>query len=115
MQLTNEAILNLTKAVTKELNMSITFPSDAQPSVAPARDFYVIGSFDGIAVPDDASCHVFLSRLDDNGNPIATVREVYTETKDDKDNLYIDYPRLSYYGSDRTELRNSCICRLCQH
>lgn len=87
------------------VNLAITIPTSSESTIAPNRDFYVIGTING-AVPDDARLSVDLYK-DGSNKP---VREVYTQKKDYKDGLYVDYPGLSYYGgTDRTPLKNSCM------
>lgn len=45
--------------------------------------------------------------LKDNTGEV--IRSVSTSIKDNKDGLDINYELLSYYGSDRDELRDSCM------
>ena len=89
----------------KECNLTIVYPSIEQGTIAPGRDFYVIGNIDpSITVPDDAVLKVELK-----SNIGKVIRSVSTSMKDNKDGLNIDYQLLSYYGSDREELRDSCM------
>lgn len=88
-----------------ECNLTIVYPSIEQGTIAPARDFYVIGDIDStITVPDNA---VLVVELKNNAGKV--IRSVSTSIKDNKDGLNINYELLSYYGSDREELRNSCM------
>jgi len=87
-------------------NMTVIYPSAQQMKIAPGRDFLVIGSFENVTVPVDASLYVILMQMDDSGTG-TILRTIYTNTRDDADALYIEYPRLSYYGDDRTELSAS--------
>lgn len=88
-----------------ECGLTIVYPSVEQGTIAPGRDFYVIGNIDSsIVVPDNAILKVELKN-----NKGVVVRSVSTSIKDNKDGLNIDYDLLSYYGSNREELRNSCM------
>lgn len=88
-----------------DCKLSIVYPSIEQGTIAQGRDFYVIGNIDpSIIVPNDA---VLMVELKDNTG--AVIRSVSTSIKDNKAGLNVSYELLSYYGSDRDELRNSCM------
>ncbi len=57
-----------------------------------------------IDVPNDAVLKV---ELQNSWGKV--IRSVSTSIKDNKDGLNIDYDLLSYYGTDRNELKNSCM------
>lgn len=89
----------------KDCKLTIVYPSLEQETIAPGRDFYVIGNIDSsVAIPDNAILKVELKN-----NKGVVIRSVSTSIKDNKDGLNINYDLLSYYGSNRDELRNSCM------
>ncbi len=89
----------------EDFNLTIVYPSLEQKTIAPGRDFYVIGNIDpSVTVPDDA---VLTVKLKNNAG--AVIRSVSTSIKDNKDGLNINYELLSYYGSDRGQLKDSCM------
>lgn len=88
-----------------DCKLTIVYPSLEQGTIAPGRDFYVIGNIDSsVTVPSDA---VLMVELKNNKGVV--IRSVSTSIKDNKDGLNINYELLSYYGSDRGELRDSCM------
>lgn len=88
-----------------DYNLTIVYPSLEQGTIAPGRDFYVIGNIaSSLTVPNDAVLKVELK-----GITGTAIRTVFSSMKDDKDGLNINYELLSYYGMDREELRNSCM------
>ncbi len=88
-----------------DCKLTIVYPSVEQGTIAPGRDFYVIGNIDSsITIPNNAILTVELKNKKG-----VVIRSVSTAVKDNKDGLNINYDRLSYYGSNREELRNSCM------
>ena len=84
----------------------IEFPSAAQQTIEPGRDFYVIGEFVGnIDIPDDA--HVEVTLVDSATSK--TVRTIYSNKKNDYDSLNVNYKYLNVWSDDgnREEFRKA--------
>ena len=92
-------VLMPVKVWAKDIGIAITAPSDAETNIITGRSFYVMGTFDGgDALRDGDEVRVELQ--DASGR---SVRSVSTTIMNNT-NMYIDYPGLSYYGDDKTEL-----------
>ncbi len=87
------------------VELNITIPTIEESTIAPERDFYIIGDIVG-TVEEGTKLTVQLFRLSD-GVP---VRRIYTDIKDHQAGLHINYDKLSYYGGDdRTPLLESLM------
>ena len=86
--------------------IEITYPSAAQTTIAPGRDFYVVGTINKfLDLPDDAHMEVTVAEKESG----AAVRTVYTDIKNNKKGLYVDYPKLTLENCTKEEFRNSCM------
>lgn len=84
--------------------MTLMYPSEAQRTICPLRDFYVVGDIeDNIEVPSDARLTVSVETKDGQ-----LMREVYTEIKDNQNGMYVDYPEITISG-DREAFRASLM------
>lgn len=78
-------------------SLRITVPSDSQARIAPLRDFYVLGNIEG----EVASTDILEVSLYEDGSMLP-IRKVEVKKGSNVEN--IDYPLLSYYGKNKTEL-----------
>lgn len=82
----------------------IEFPSAAQQTIEPGRDFYVVGEFVGnVDIPDDAHTEVTLV----DSATSKTVRTIYSNKKNDYDSLNVYYKYLNVWSDNgnREEFR----------
>lgn len=78
--------------LSNKVEATIMYPSDYQGTIAPGRDFYVIGSLkNGEIIPKNWGLKVSLYK---NG---LLQQEVEAKEKDSKENLWLEYPKLRYY------------------
>lgn len=86
--------------------VEITYPSASQTTIAPGRDFYVIGTIDkSLVLPDNAHMEVTLTEKESG----KIVRTVYTDIKNNKKGMNVDYPRLTLENCTKEEFRNACM------
>lgn len=69
--------------------LRISYPAGDQATILPGQDFYVIGSFHGIDVPENAVLRVIVTSPD--GTPVRTVE---TAIRDNYDGINVNYPGL---------------------
>ena len=84
----------------------IEFPSAAQQTIEPGRDFYVVGEFVGnVDIPDDAHTEVTLV----DSATSKTVRTIYSNKKNDYDSLNVYYKYLNVWSDNgnREEFRKA--------
>ncbi len=75
--------------------LALLYPSEDMRTISPLCDFYVIGDIDeSVSVPDNAQLMVRLTNASGT-----LVRAIYTNTKDNQDGMYVDYPELSVTGN----------------
>lgn len=75
--------------------LTLLYPSEDRMTISPLCDFYVIGDIDeSVAVPNDAQLSVRLTNASGE-----LVRAISTNTKDNQDGMYVDYPELNVTGS----------------
>ena len=83
--------------------LSIVYPTDSQTTIAPGRDFYVIGNIDdSLVLPDGTHMEVTVTEAGSGD----VVRTVYTDVKDNTEGMYVDYPNLSITG-DKEAFRHA--------
>ena len=86
--------------------VEITYPSASQTTIAPGRDFYVIGTIDkSLVLPDNAHMEVTLTEKESG----KIVRTVYTDIKNNKKGMNVDYPRLTLENCTKEEFRDACM------
>ena len=89
-------------ALAVDAGVRITTPSEGEFVIAQGRSFYVMGTLaEGDYLKDGDELRVELR--DASG----TLHRSISTTIKDNPNMYIDYPRLSYYGKNKEELRSA--------
>lgn len=92
----------LSSSIAPSSDSSLTFTLNVPNfnfTIAPGRDFYVLGSIDG-EVPENMLLIVSLYRDSDS----KLVRRVFTDTKDNKDGLHYNYPEITLVGTSDIQL-----------
>lgn len=88
-----------TVALAADVGIKIETPSATESTIAPGRSFYVMGTFaNGESLSDGDKVTVELK------DPTGKVIRCISTTIKDNTSMYIDYPKLSYYGSNKDEL-----------
>lgn len=73
--------------IVKDPRLTIVYPADEHAMITAEHDFYVIGTFDGIKVEENAILKIELSTMEEN----RVVRTITTDIKDNRAGMNIFY------------------------
>lgn len=89
MQYRKELIPFTSTIVENDPRIEVIYPAADRATVSPGQDFYVIGKFHGVEVPENAKLKITVS--DTFGTKL---RVVETDIRDNYDGMRVDYPGL---------------------
>ncbi len=83
----------------QDASVTISCPSDKGSVIPVGNNFYVIGTVEGMT-----NFSVTVEMLSESGE---TLRKVSADKQNFTDGIYYEYDKLSYYGKDKSELKES--------